>query len=166
MRSSAAMSRAFTPIVRKNEEASYEEMKKKLKSVMEKNFRPEFLNRLDDIIVFRSLNDADLANIIDIELVKVSKRLAEKRLKLVVTDEAKALIREKGTNKDYGARPLRRSIEQMVEDPLAELLLQGAFIGKDLITARVIEVEGEKKLDFESTSTTPEPMVVAAVEGK
>ena len=153
-------------LVRKNEEASYDEMKKKLKSVMEKNFRPEFLNRLDDIIVFRSLNDADLANIIDIELVKVSKRLAEKRLKLVVTDEAKAVIREKGTNKDYGARPLRRAIEQMVEDPLAELLLQGAFVGKDVINVRVIEVEGEKKLDFDSISTTPEPMVVAAVEGK
>ncbi len=153
-------------LVRKNEEASYDEMKKKLKSVMEKNFRPEFLNRLDDIIVFRSLNDADLANIIDIELVKVSKRLAEKRLKLVVTDEAKAVIREKGTNKDYGARPLRRAIEQMIEDPLSELLLQGAFVGKDVITARVIEVDGEKKLDFESTSLTPEPMVVAAGEGK
>jgi ATP-dependent Clp protease ATP-binding subunit ClpC len=153
-------------IIRKNEDASYDEMKKKLKMVMEKNFRPEFLNRLDDIIVFRSLNDTDLANIIDIELVKVSKRLAEKRLKLVVTDEAKALIREKGTNKDYGARPLRRAIEQMIEDPLAELLLQGAFTGKDVITVRVIEVDGEKKLDFESSSTTPEPMVVAAGEGK
>src|SRR5579885_2375988 len=87
-------------LVRKNAEASYEDMKNRLKTIMEKNFRPEFLNRVDDIIVFRSLTDADLRHIIDIELGKVTKRLAEKNFKLVVTDEAKDLIREKGTNKE------------------------------------------------------------------
>ena len=112
---------------------------------MEKNFRPEFLNRVDDIIVFRSLTKDDLKHIIDIELAKVSKRLKEKSLTLVLTDEAKELLIEKGTNTEYGARPLRRAIEHHLEDPLAEELLRGDFEGKDTITAVVKESQGEKE---------------------
>src|SRR5262249_11109296 len=114
----------------RNAEATYESMKDTLKQEMERNFRPEFLNRVDDIIVFRSLTDEDLKKIIDLELEKVSKRLKEKNLKLVVGDEAKEVIREKGTNKEFGARPLRRAIEHLLEDPLAEELLRGSFQGK------------------------------------
>jgi ATP-dependent Clp protease ATP-binding subunit ClpC len=138
----------------KTESANYEAMKNTLKQEMERSFRPEFLNRVDDIIVFRSLTDEDLARIIDIELAKVTKRLAEKNLKLVVTDEAKVLIREKGTNKEFGARPLRRAIEQMIEDPLSEELLRGTYQGKDTLTVRVKEDNGEKKLDFEATNSS------------
>jgi ATP-dependent Clp protease ATP-binding subunit ClpC len=153
-------------LVKKNADASYEDMKTRLKTVMERSFRPEFLNRVDDVIVFRSLTDADLRNIIDIELTKVTKRLADKNLKLVVTDEAKDLIRERGTNKDYGARPLRRAIEQMIEDPLSEDLLKGTFGGKDTITVRVKPGEdGEKKLDFEASGNADQP-VLAGTEIK
>src|SRR3954447_14935768 len=88
----------------RNAESTYEKMKETLKQEMEKNFRPEFLNRVDDIIVFRSLTDEDLKHIIDIELAKVKKRLQEKGLNLDLTDEAKELIISKGSNKEYGAR--------------------------------------------------------------
>jgi ATP-dependent Clp protease ATP-binding subunit ClpC len=145
-----------------NEEATYADMKSKLKDEMEKAFRPEFLNRLDDIIVFRSLNKDNLKRIIDIELSKVSKRLEEKGLKLVLTDEGKDFLIEKGTSLEFGARPLRRAIEQFLEDPLAEDLLRGNFNGKDTITVRTHEVEGEKKLFFEATTTGSAPELVGA----
>jgi len=141
-------------------EASYNEMKAQLKSAMEKEFRPEFLNRLDDIIVFRALTPEDLKKIVDIELSKVKKRLADKGLNLELSEEAKEFLIEKGTNTEYGARPLRRAIEQYLEDPMAEDLLRGAFEGKN--TIRVIVVPGnepgEKKLAFEAVHTdTPTP---------
>ncbi len=137
---------------KRDEEATYEKMKEVLKQVMEASFRPEFLNRVDDIIVFRSLNRPDMKHIIDIELSKVIKRLKEKGLTLVLSDEAKELLIEKGYSPEFGARPLRRAIEHSLEDPLAERLLMGAFQGKDTITVKVVEVDGNKKLDFEMTS--------------
>lgn len=150
---------------KKDEAANYAKMKETLKQAMEQNFRPEFLNRVDDIIVFRGLNKDDLKNIIDIELVKVSKRLKEKNLILTLTDEAKDFLIEKGTNVEYGARPLRRAIEHFLEDPMSEDLLRGVFVGKDTITVRVGEKDGEKKLIFETTSAgTPE--LVGAAEAK
>jgi ATP-dependent Clp protease ATP-binding subunit ClpC len=142
-------------LVRRNADQTYEAMKSKLKSEMEKNFRPEFLNRVDDIIVFRSLNKDDLKHIIDIELTKVSKRLLEKGLKLVLSEEAKEMLIKKGTSLEYGARPLRRAIEQYLEDPLAEDLLRGRFTDMDTITVRVQETNGEEKLFFEPSLTAP-----------
>src|SRR6202158_4528054 len=124
-------------LMKKDEEASYEAMKVKLKTEMERNFRPEFLNRVDDIIVFRSLTRDDLKRIIDIELAKGTKRLKEKGLALILTEESKDLIIERGSSLEFGARPLRRAIEHLLEDPLAEKLLHGDFVGKPLITVRV-----------------------------
>jgi ATP-dependent Clp protease ATP-binding subunit ClpC len=147
---------------KRNEEATYEGMKNKLKAEMERNFRPEFLNRVDDVIVFRSLTKENLKRIIDIELSKVSKRLAEKNLTLVLTEEGKDFLIEKGTSLEYGARPLRRAIEHHLEDPLSEDLLRGSFTGKDTITVRVREEGGEKKLYFDATTTGGTPELVAA----
>src|SRR5438477_5763766 len=130
---------------KKDAAATYEKMKLMLKQEMERNFRPEFLNRVDDIIVFRSLTREDLKAIIDIELGKVSKRLKDKGFTLVMTDDAKELLIEKGTSLEFGARPLRRAIEHLLEDPLSEELLRGNFHGKDTITVKATEVEGEKK---------------------
>jgi ATP-dependent Clp protease ATP-binding subunit ClpC len=141
---------------KKDAESTYEGMKNMLKQEMEKTFRPEFLNRLDDIIVFRSLIKEDLKKIIDIELAKVRKRLKDKNLALELSDEARDLIIEKGTSLEFGARPLRRAIENLLEDPLAEDLLRGAFTGKTLITVRVVEVDGEKKLTFEASGEVVE----------
>jgi ATP-dependent Clp protease ATP-binding subunit ClpC len=147
---------------KKDAESTYEKMKDTIKQVMEGSFRPEFLNRVDDIIVFRSLAKEDMKNIIGIELTKVEKRLKEKNLTLNLTEEAKDLLIEKGYNTEFGARPLRRAIEHLLEDPLAEELLKGAFVGKDTLNVRVAEVDGEKKLVFEATGTVPQPELVVA----
>ncbi len=147
---------------KKDDQTTYEKMKETLKQAMEQNFRPEFLNRVDDIIVFRSLTEADLKNIIDIELEKVRKRLNEKGLKLVLTEEAKKLIIEKGSSLEFGARPLRRAIEHLLEDPLSEQLLRGDFQGKDTITVREAEENGEKKLAFEASGNVPTPELAGA----
>jgi ATP-dependent Clp protease ATP-binding subunit ClpC len=148
---------------KKDEQSTYEKMKETLKGEMEKAFKPEFLNRLDDIIVFRSLTKEDLGRIIDIELVKVSKRLKEKGLTLVLTDAAKDFLIEKGSSLEFGARPLRRAIEHLLEDPLAEALLRGDFVGKDTITVRVVDTaDKEKKFEFDATGATAPELVSAA----
>jgi ATP-dependent Clp protease ATP-binding subunit ClpC len=148
---------------KKDAASSYEDMKAMLKIEMEKNFRPEFLGRLDDVIVFRSLNDDDLKRIIDIELAKVRKRMKEKNLAMELTDEAKDLIIKNGSSLEFGARPLRRAIENMLEDPLADKLLRGEFTGKTLITVRVVEIDGEKKLDFEASGEVATPALSEAI---
>src|SRR5271155_5121221 len=154
---------------KRTEEATYDKMKETLKQEMERNFRPEFLNRVDDIIVFRSLTKEDLKHIIDIELGKVTKRLKEKNLLLVLTEEAKDLLIEKGSSLEFGARPLRRAIEHLLEDPLSEDLLRGTFEGKGTIEVKVKEEAGEKKLYFETTAlppVAPPPELVGAGSGK
>jgi ATP-dependent Clp protease ATP-binding subunit ClpC len=136
----------------RDDAATYETMKDRLKVAIEKYFRPEFLNRLDDVIVFHSLNKDNLKQIVDIELAKVRSRLADRGLTLVLSDEAKDYLIVKGYNPDYGARPLRRSIENFIEDPLSEEILRGTFKGKDTITV-VLEGDDEtKRLKFEATS--------------
>ncbi|MEM7231233.1 MAG: ATP-dependent Clp protease ATP-binding subunit [Planctomycetota bacterium] len=114
-------------------ERSYEEMKKELLDEVEKHFRPEFLNRLDEIIVFNTLAKEDLRSIVDIELMHVSFRLAQQGLTVNLTDEIRDFLIERGYNPEFGARPLRRSIEQNIEDPLAEEILRGAFTGRGTV---------------------------------
>jgi ATP-dependent Clp protease ATP-binding subunit ClpC len=135
----------------RDEASSYEEMKERLKVAIEKYFRPEFLNRLDDTIVFHSLTKDDLKRIIDIELAKVRGRLKDRGLDLVLTEPARDFLIEKGFNSDYGARPLRRAIENLIEDPLSEEILRGTFKGMDTLTVRLEDVEGGKKLQFDPT---------------
>src|SRR5207249_1736197 len=135
---------------KRDDNTSYDKMKTMLKQEMERNFRPEFLNRVDDVIVFRSLTKDNLKQIIDIELSKITKRMKEKDLILVMTDESKDLLIEKGSNVEYGARPLRRTIEHMLEDPLAEDLLHGEFPGRRAIMVCVdASKEEDKTLRFE-----------------
>src|SRR5262249_27573488 len=147
---------------RKDDQTTYEKMKETLKLAMEQNFRPEFLNRVDDIIVFRSLTREDLKSIIGIELEKVTKRLKEKNLALMLTEETNDFLIAKGTSLEFGARPLRRAIEHYLEDPLAEALLHGEFQGKDSIVVRVEEKEGEKKLVFDAQAGAGSPELAAA----
>ena len=125
-------------------DASYDSMKKRVHDHIEKVFRPEFLNRLDDVIVFRHLTNDDLKDVIDLELGKVRERLKDRGVALRLTDAAKDFLIKKGSNLDYGARPLRRSIENYVEDPLSEELLQGSFQGKDLIVVDVVRDDEDK----------------------
>jgi ATP-dependent Clp protease ATP-binding subunit ClpC len=112
----------FSPITDQN---SYEKMREKILDEAKRQFRPEFLNRLDDIIVFRSLTKPDLIEILDLETAKVMERLKGKNLKLVLDEKAKDFLVEKGYDPTYGARPMRRAVERSLEDPLAEEILKG-----------------------------------------
>jgi len=138
---------------KKTVEASYEKMKETLNKEVERHFRPEFLNRLDDTIVFRSLTRDDLQFIVDLELEKVFKRLIDHGLKLELNEQAKEFLIDKGYNPEFGARPLRRAIEHYLEDPLSESLLKGKFKGKNIIK---IYVQDEEHLKLEGCEV-PEP---------
>ena len=150
-----------------DEDASYESMKSRVQEQIEKVFRPEFLNRVDDTIVFRHLTEKDLAGVVEMELRKVRTRLVDRGLKLVLSDEAKMFLVKKGSNLDFGARPLRRAIENFVEDPLSEELLKGEFQGMDTITIEVKEVGDKKQLFFRGSleQATPPQAPVAAGAG-
>jgi ATP-dependent Clp protease ATP-binding subunit ClpC len=148
---------------RRDEEVTYQNMKDMLKGEVERYFRPEFLNRVDDMVVFRKLSHADLERIIDLEVGKVSRRLKEHGLTLELTDEAREFLIEKGTDEKFGARPLRRAIEHHVEDPLSENILRGYFRGKDKIIVRTEGEGDERKLAFDGLSTTGEAEQAAAV---
>ena len=143
-------------------DTSYEAMKQRVTDQIEKVFRPEFLNRVDDLIVFRHLEKEDLKSVIDIELSKVRVRLDEKGLALELSDGAKEFLIDKGSNTEFGARPLRRAIENYVEDPLSEELLKGEFHGKSLIVVDVKEVGDKKQLFFEGRVAEPVPEAAVA----
>lgn len=148
---------------RPDEDSSYESMKQRVMDQIERVFRPEFLNRLDDTIIFRHLNKEDLKKVIDFELSKVRTRLLERGYELVLTDQSKEFLIEKGANLDYGARPLRRALEQRVEDPLAEEILRGAFEGMNTIVVDVVKDEAGKamRLGFRGESREKEVPEVA-----
>ncbi len=117
----------------KSEKQTYERMKEKVLAEVKKFFRPEFLNRIDGIVVFHALTKEHIRQIVDLMLREVWKELAEKNVVLEVTDAAKNLLGEKGYDPVFGARPLRRLIQDMVEDPLSEALLRGDFQSGDTV---------------------------------
>ncbi len=130
---------------KRDAETNYEKMKDVLQKEAERFFRPEFLNRLDDLIVFQSLRREDLQTIVKYELAKVFGRLEEKGLSLILGNDAQEFLIEKGYDIEFGARPLRRAIERYVEDPLSEQLLMGTFGEKSKIKVSVLD----KELHFE-----------------
>src|SRR4051812_7597832 len=138
----------FSPI---NDEASYEKMREKIMDEAKRQFRPEFLNRLDDIIVFRSLTKPDLIQILELEVKKVMERLKGKKLELVLDEKAKDFLVEKGYDPTYGARPMRRSVERFLEDPLAEEILKGSLHEGDPVQ---VTVENNKLVFSQSTPAT------------
>ena len=117
-----------------------ERLKDKLMDVLRHTFRPEFLNRVDETVVFKSLGKDEIARIVDIQLKDLRKRLAERKLQLEVTPEAKAVLAERGYDPVFGARPLKRTIQRMIENPLAVEVLAGRFVEGDTI---VVEPDGE-----------------------
>ncbi|MDO4551511.1 MAG: ATP-dependent Clp protease ATP-binding subunit [Planctomycetia bacterium] len=130
-------------------DASYESMKDRVKEQVEKYFRPEFLGRVDDLIVFRHLTKEDLQQVVDLELNKIRNRLKDRGYSLILSDEARDLLIKRGSDVDFGARPLRRALENNIENPLAEELLRGKFRGKDTIRVTVTSgEEGRKAFDF------------------
>ena len=151
----------------RTKDLSYDDLKKNLMHEVQKEFRPEFIGRLDEVVVFRKLTRDELKEIVDIELDKVKERLAERGKTLTLNDEAREFCIDKGSEDDgldYGARPLRRSVERYIEDPLSEELLRGTFEGKNVIKVQVKEVADVKQLEFISSYEAPddeEPVAVA-----
>ncbi len=125
----------------KNEEQAYDKMKENLLGELKKTFKPEFLNRVDGVVVFRSLDKEQIRQIVDLMLTSVIRQLKEKGIDLTVTEPAKDFLGEKGYDSVFGARPLRRVIQDMVEDKLSEDLLRGKFQSGDTV---VIDLEGEE----------------------
>jgi ATP-dependent Clp protease ATP-binding subunit ClpC len=126
--------------------AEYDRMKDKVLSELKNTFRPEFLNRIDATVVFRSLTREEIREIVDLLLARVKAQLAGQEMELVVTDAAKDAIIVKGYDQAYGARPLRREIQNQIEDPLAERMLQASFSPGDTI---VVDVGPDDTLTIE-----------------
>jgi ATP-dependent Clp protease ATP-binding subunit ClpC len=136
----------FAPIT---DESSYEKMRERILEESKKTFRPEFLNRLDDVIVFRSFTKPDLITILSLEVEKVVERLRHKNLKLELDEKAKDFLVEKGYDPQYGARPMRRAVERFFEDPLAEEILKGSLHEGDPIK---VTAEGDKLVFNQKTA--------------
>jgi ATP-dependent Clp protease ATP-binding subunit ClpC len=126
---------------RGSDEENYDKMRDKIMDEAKKAFRPEFMNRLDDIIVFHTLTKPDLIEILDLEITKVMGRLKAKKIQLELDQKAKDFLVEKGYDPVYGARPMRRAVERYLEDPLAEDILRGKFHENTPIN---VTVEGDK----------------------
>jgi ATP-dependent Clp protease ATP-binding subunit ClpB len=118
-------------------------------------FRPEFLNRIDEVVVFQPLTREQLSEIVELQLARLRDRLAERRLSLEVTEAAKEVVAEAGWDPAYGARPLKRAIQRLLENPLARELLEGRFVEGDVV--RVDAADGE--LVFERVAAA-EPAAV------
>jgi ATP-dependent Clp protease ATP-binding subunit ClpC len=141
------------------DQADFEGMKEKILEESKRYFKPEFLNRLDDMVVFHMLEKADLNQIVDLEVTKLVKRLKEKEIILTLTPEARDFLSTKGFDPAYGARPMRRAVERFLEDPLAESLLRGDVKPGDSVN--VVKKTESEELSF--ISTRPEPQQEANV---
>jgi ATP-dependent Clp protease ATP-binding subunit ClpC len=137
------------------DEVTYDRMKGEILDEAKKSFRPEFLNRLDDVIVFRSLSKPDLISILDLEIKKVMTRLKARNIRLELDEKAQDFLVEKGYDPQYGARPMRRAVERHLEDPLAEEILRGHLHDNDPVQ---VSVEDDK-LKFGQAASTGEEAV-------
>jgi ATP-dependent Clp protease ATP-binding subunit ClpB len=118
-------------------EGNYSRMKAAVMEVVQANFRPEFINRIDDICVFHPLGQAQIRSIVDIQLAHLKRRLLDRNLELLLDDSALDRLSEAGYDPVYGARPLKRAIQQQVENPLAQAILAGKFLPGDRIRATI-----------------------------
>jgi len=123
-----------------------QKVKERILDEVKKMFKPEFLNRINELVIFKSLTKDHMSKIVDIELKKVFKRISNQNIHLDITQEAKNFLIEKGYDKKFGARPLRRAIEKYLEDPLAEEILKGEVKKEEPIC---VQVENNEKLIFE-----------------
>ena len=139
---------------KKDAESNFESIKDVLMKEIERFFRPEFINRLDDVIVFRPLTKDDLVTIVEYETSKVRERIEEQGHEFTIDQSAKDFLIEKGYNPDFGARPLRRAIGTYIEDPISEMLLSGDLGAPSRVT--VTHEEGQEHLKFEN-EPLPEP---------
>jgi ATP-dependent Clp protease ATP-binding subunit ClpC len=142
-------------------EAGYDKMRDMIQAEVERHFRPEFLNRVDELIVFNQLSRDDMQRIVRIELAKVASRMTNKNLRLEVGNDVVDHLIEKNFNADFGARPLKRAIERVIEDPLSEQILQGALTGSWLLKVRM----QDGQVVFDKEPLAEEPPTAAAGAG-
>ncbi len=148
---------------RPDEKVTYDKMKERVMEELKRSFRPEFLNRIDEVIVFHSLSQEDVKRIVDLMIQRVREQLKAKDLDIELTDAAKTLLAEKGYDPALGARPLRRTIQRMVEDPLSEKLLWKEFrAGQTII---VDARDGEIVFEAPSSPETPPVELAGSQEG-
>lgn len=138
-----------------NEEDDYDSMKEKITEAAKKHFRPEFINRFDELIVFRMLNRPDLEKIVELEAQKLIRRLADKEISLTLSPEVISMLVDKGYDPQYGARPMRRAIERLLEDPIAEAILRGELVAGCM--SRAIRPEGTCDIAFAGDKPKPAP---------
>jgi ATP-dependent Clp protease ATP-binding subunit ClpC len=143
------------------DEGDFDTMKEKIIEEAKRSFKPEFLNRLDELVVFHMLEKPDLSRIIDLEISKLAKRLKEKSITLELTEPTRDLLIAKGYDPSYGARPMRRAVERYLEDPLAEALLRGEIKSGDHV--EVIRRDNSDELLFQPTQS-PKPALTAKKE--
>ena len=144
-RSKRQTSRGWAQVDEEQEEQlAYEEMRKKLTEALKRTFRPEFINRLDSVIVFRALNRDHIRRIVSLEVEKVSERLVDHQLTLKPTDAALDFLAEQGYDPEMGARPVRRIIQQQLEDKLSDAMLAETFKTGELIIVDLEEVENDE----------------------
>jgi ATP-dependent Clp protease ATP-binding subunit ClpB len=118
-----------------NEEQDAKRLRREVMDVLKQSLRPEFLNRIDEIVVFKSLGREEIARIVSIQIAHLVKRLTDKRIRLTLTPAAVELLAQEGYDPVYGARPLKRTIQRVVQDPLALKLLEGTFKEGDAVVA-------------------------------
>jgi len=140
-------------------EEGFEEAKARVMDELRKHFKPEFLNRVDDIVVFRPLGDEQLAHIVDLRLKDLQKLLADRKITLELTDSARKAIFKAGYDRAYGARPLKRAIQRLVQDPLAVKILDGSVLHGDHVVVKA----GKNGLEFEAIRTPNSAPVPAEV---
>ena len=137
---------------------SDKEIKSRVMSEMKNLFRPEFLNRLDEIIVFKSLTSEQIAQIVELMVADLRDRMIEQNMTINLTDAARDFVAKEGTNTTYGARPLRRAIQRLLEDPISEQILEGRWTSGSVVD---VDLEGEGEdahLVFkEGTGSIPAP---------
>jgi ATP-dependent Clp protease ATP-binding subunit ClpC len=146
-----------------DEAMTYQRMRDRVMDELKKSFRPEFLNRIDEVIVFHPLSREDVKNIVDLMMVRLREQLKAKDIEIVLTDAAKNFIAEKGYDQSLGARPLRRTIQRLIEDPLSEKLLWKEFHA----ATTVIVDERDGEVVFDSTAKPPDvpPVELAGQSG-
>jgi ATP-dependent Clp protease ATP-binding subunit ClpB len=140
-------------------EEGFEEAKTRVMDELRKHFKPEFLNRVDDIVVFRPLGDEQLAHIVDLRLTDLERLLADRKITLELTDSARKAIFKAGYDRAYGARPLKRAIQRLVQDKLAVKILDGSVLQGD----HVVVTAGKNGLEFiakHPADRVPEPAEV------
>jgi len=123
----------------KTQQQNYEAMKEKLLGEVKKSFKPEFVNRLDGVIVFHPLSQSQILEIVDLAMQNVTQQLKEKDIELEISQEAKNYLGKKGYDEVFGARPLKRVIQDLVEDPVSESLLKGSFKAGDTIKIDLVD---------------------------